>query len=195
MSWTKASINDVKRAALCVDVVGADADLKKEGDDYVGCCTLPGHKDDTPSLRVSVKKNVWRCHGCGAGGSSVDWLMQMHGCQFREAVQKLSDMTGTPLVEEEGSRGLRRKVAEYRYCDAAGVMLYTIERWEPGKLGRGKDFLQKRADGVYKKHETQVLYRLPDVLAAVAIGQPVFVVEGEKAAEALWAIGLERAHV
>lgn len=190
MSWTKASISDVKRAALCADVVGADADLKKEGDDYVGCCTLPGHKDDTPSLRVSVKKNVWRCHGCGAGGSSVDWLMQMHGCQFREAVQKLADMTGTPLVEEEGSRGLRRKVAEYRYCDAAGTMLYTIERWEPGKAGRGKDFLQKRADGVYKKNDVQVLYRLPDVLAAIAIGQPVFVVEGEKAAEALWAIGL-----
>jgi predicted P-loop ATPase len=187
MGWTKASIADVKRAASCVDIVGADVDLKKEGEDYVGCCTLPGHKDDTPSLRVSVRKNLWRCHGCGAGGSVVDWLKDRHGLQFREAMQRLSEMTGIELVEEQGQR---RKTAEYRYCDAAGATLYTIERWEPGKQGRSKDFLQKRADGVYKKNDVQVLYRLPDVLAAVAIGQPVFVVEGEKAAEALWAIGL-----
>jgi predicted P-loop ATPase len=191
MGWTKQSIDDVKRAAIIDEVVGDDAKLTREGDDMVGCCTLPGHKDDTPSLRVSPSKGLWRCHGCNSGGSAVDWLMMRHSMKFPDAMRALSGRTGIPLVEEtKAGKSSRRLVASYPYQSAAGETLYVIERWEPGKQGRSKDILQRHADGSYGKHPHQVLYRLPEVLTAVATQQPVYVCEGEKATEALVKLGV-----
>lgn len=190
VSWTKQSIDDVKARATVDVVVGYDTKLKRDGDNLVGCCCLPGHKDDTPSLVVTPSKNVWHCKGCDRGGSSVDWLMHMHGIRFPEAMRKLSAISGIALVDEVAMQPAQRRcVARYEYDDGAGATLYVIERWEPGKNGRGKDFVQKHADGTPGKHPTQVLYRLGDI-AANDNEQPVFVCEGEKAAEALRKLGL-----
>lgn len=220
MSWTADSIATVKARAAVADVVGYDTKLKRNGDDLVGCCCLPGHADDTPSLVVKPSKNVWHCKGCDRGGSPVDWLMHMHGLRFPEAMRKLSEMCGVALVDEVRAAPApvkrRTKVAEYLYRSSTGETLYTIERWEPGKEGRSKDFVQRvpmataielfdcpeddcgalrgtpctHTRRTAKKHPDQVLYRLPEVLAAVAAGDPVFVCEGEKAAEAIVGLGL-----
>jgi putative DNA primase/helicase len=193
MGWTAASIEAVKHAVVCGDVVGSDTKLEKEGGDLVGCCVLPGHKDDTPSLRVNVAKNVWRCFGCGHGGSAVDWLMKMRSVDFREAIEELADRTGVTLIEEVPEVKVpvaRRMVASWQYDDADGQHLYTVERWEPGKRGRRKDYLQRLADGSYHKSPVQVLYRLPEVQAAAWAGQTVYVCEGEKAADALRTLGV-----
>jgi putative DNA primase/helicase len=193
MGWTKESIDDVKGAADVVAVVGADCKLLKDGRDFVACCTLPKHQDDTPSLRVSPKKQLWKCHGCGRGGSVVDWLMDRHGVSFRDAMVQLSTLTGVPLVEDEKrdvpATPQRRKVASWTYEDAEGEPLYVIERWEPGKHGRSKEFIQRLSDGSYGKSPRQVMFRLPRVINAIEDGRTVFVVEGEKAADALASIG------
>ena len=193
MKWTAASIDAVKAATACGDVVGYDVDLEREGGDLIGCCTLPGHDDKTPSLRVSIAKNVWRCFGCGHGGSAVDWLMKRHGVEFVEAIQTLSERTGVALVEDVPEVKVevqRRMVASWQYDDADGNHAYTIERWEPGKRGKRKDYLQRLADGKYGKSPDQVMYRLPEVQAAVWAGQRVYVCEGEKAADALRSLGV-----
>src|SRR3546814_19912579 len=59
----------------------------------MGCC--PFHADDTPSLSVSVAKNLFRCFGCDAGGGPSDWVMKREGVSFRNAVELLRD--GAPL--------------------------------------------------------------------------------------------------
>lgn len=43
--------------------------LKKVGSRYIGRC--PFHQDDTPSLSIDPDKDVFYCHGCGAGGGYV----------------------------------------------------------------------------------------------------------------------------
>lgn len=53
------------------------------------CCPL--HDEKTPSFSVNRKKNVWCCFGaCGRGGDVIDLFMEMNGCGFKEAVNKLS---------------------------------------------------------------------------------------------------------
>jgi hypothetical protein len=42
--------------------------LVKRGGDMVGSC--PFHEDGTPSLVVTVAKNLWHCFGCEAGGET-----------------------------------------------------------------------------------------------------------------------------
>lgn len=62
--------------------------LKKQGKDYV--CQCPFHDDDTPSLIVSPKTNLWHCMGaCQMGGSVIDWVMKSQGVSFRYAVELL----------------------------------------------------------------------------------------------------------
>jgi len=80
-------------------------------------------------------------------------------------------------------------IARYQYCDENGVTLYETQRHDP------KTFTQRRRTSAggweYKLGDVRrVLYRLPEVIAAVAAGQTVYIVEGEKDADVLAAAGL-----
>src|SRR5262245_7320476 len=77
--------------------------------------------------------------------------------------------------------------ATYDYRDEAGQLLYQVVRFDP------KDFRQRQPDGKGWKWSLEavrrrVLYRLPELLAAPP-QKIVFVVEGERDADALLAIG------
>ena len=47
----------------------------------------PFHKEKTPSL--NLRKNFYFCHGCGASGNSITFLMKTQGVSFRKAVELL----------------------------------------------------------------------------------------------------------
>jgi len=87
------------------------------------------------------------------------------------------------LWPETKPRQHRHITATYDYTDKYGDVLYQVVRTEP------KGFFQRRPDGyggwINEKGERQILYRIPEVLEAPI----VFVVEGEKDAEALRAQG------
>ena len=79
--------------------------------------------------------------------------------------------------------------AEYKYCDDHGKVLYVKERRYP------KDFRQyiPLPDGSRQwslNGVRRVLYRLPQVLAAIAKGETIFLAEGEKDVQALEAAGV-----
>lgn len=77
------------------------------------------------------------------------------------------------------------------YTDASWAVLYRVARWE---RGGEKHYSMHRpvhdgwASG--RGDAPRVLYRLPEVLAAVKRGEVVHVVEGEKKVHALRALGL-----
>lgn len=86
------------------------------------------------------------------------------------------------------ARGLGEIVATYDYVDERGELLYQVCRFAP------KAFRQRRPDGrggwTWRiKGVRQVLYRLPEVLAAVREGQTIYVVEGEKDVHAVEGAG------
>ena len=78
-------------------------------------------------------------------------------------------------------------VGRYDYVAEDGELLFQVERLSP------KGFRQRRPDGdgwAYDLNGTRrVLYRLPQVLAAVAAGEWVLICEGEKDADTLVAQG------
>ncbi len=82
-----------------------------------------------------------------------------------------------------------KTVAIYDYCDADGRIVYQVVRREP------KAFLQRRPDGQggfewNLRGVEPLLYRLPEVLAAVEARDPVWIAEGEKDCDTLRAHGL-----
>lgn len=87
-----------------------------------------------------------------------------------------------------------RVVAQFDYTDPLGRVLFRIERVEPGRQGRRKDFRVKRPDGAGGwaaglNGFEPVPYRLLDV-ASPPPGDPIYIVEGEKKADALAKLGL-----
>ncbi|MES9904934.1 MAG: CHC2 zinc finger domain-containing protein [Sedimenticola sp.] len=66
--------------------------LKKQGKDFLLSC--PFHEEDTPSLVITPSKNLFRCFGCDAGGSVIDWMMKTQNVSFRHAVELLQKEVG-----------------------------------------------------------------------------------------------------
>ena len=68
-------------------VEGEGYEVTRQGKDYVIRC--PFHEEDTPSLIISPKSNLFHCFGCEAAGSVIDWVMQTQNISFRHAVEIL----------------------------------------------------------------------------------------------------------
>jgi hypothetical protein len=84
----------------------------------------------------------------------------------------------------------------FDYVDERGELLYQVVRLESGEIGKDgkpvKTFLQRQPDPSERSGWNwkvagvrQVPYRLPELMQAIADGLIVFIVEGEKAAEAM----------
>ena len=88
-----------------------------------------------------------------------------------------------------GRQSDRRIVAEYSYVDGDGVLISQAVRYAP------KDFRQRRPDGtggwIWNLRGIQVVpYNLPNVIKAIAAGETIAIVEGEKDVENLRKVGI-----
>jgi hypothetical protein len=137
----------------------------------------PVHEDRKASLSL-------------AQGDAGAVLYCQAGCETSAILDVLklgwADLFDEPRKARE--QAPRRVVAEYKYTDEDGELLFVKVRYEP------KDFRVKRPDGrggwTYKLGGTRrVMYRLPDVLAAIRDRKTVFLVEGEKDADRLAGLG------
>jgi DNA primase len=54
-------------------------EVKLRGEQHHGFCPLPSHegKRNSPSFSANVKKGIWQCFGCGAGGNILDFAVLM----------------------------------------------------------------------------------------------------------------------
>jgi hypothetical protein len=197
----------VRAAANILDVAQRriGGEFKRQGREHTGRC--PFHDDGAPSLRINPAKDggVWTCDPCKArgldhGGDVIRLVMKIDGIKFREAVEKLAAEYGVSLTADTAQASTTttttteaRTVATYRYADAAGVVVGINRRreWIEGGEQR-KAFAWTSADGATGMPEAckTLLYRAPDVAAAIVARKPVLVVEGEKAADAVVAAGL-----
>jgi RecA-family ATPase len=98
-----------------------------------------------------------------------------------------STATATPATAAQNSQ--HKIVASYDYTDEFGTLLFQVVRLAP------KTFRQRRPDGkggwIWNlEGVTRVLYRLPELLEAIALERRVFVAEGEKDVETLARLGI-----
>lgn len=81
------------------EVVGDFVDLKKRGTSLIGVC--PFHNEKTPSFHVSVSKGIYKCFGCGAGGDSVRFVMELEKYSYPEALRYLAQKYNIEVEEVE----------------------------------------------------------------------------------------------
>ena len=85
---SEQSVEKVRQAADIVEVVGGYIELKQKGRDFKGLC--PFHNDNKPSLSVSPDRQISKCFSCGAGGASINFVMDYEKLEFPDAVKKLA---------------------------------------------------------------------------------------------------------
>jgi DNA primase len=86
----------VRERTSIVDVISEHVTLKAAGGGNVkGLC--PFHDEKTPSFNVSPARNVYFCHGCGAGGDALKFVMDIDHLTFVEAVERLAGKAGVQL--------------------------------------------------------------------------------------------------
>jgi len=95
----QATIERIFETARIEDVVGDFVSLKKRGVNYIGNC--PFHNEKTPSFIVSPSKNICKCFGCGKGGNSVRFLMDLEQMDYVDALKYLARKYSIEIVEKE----------------------------------------------------------------------------------------------
>jgi hypothetical protein len=151
-----------------------------EGVARAGTTTMarcPAHDDRVASLSVSEGDDgrvLVHCHA----GCTIERIVAAVGLELRDL-----------YVEPPSPNGARTIVAAYDYHDEDGAPLFQVVRFVP------KDFRQRHRDAAggewiwNLQGVRRVLYRLPQVIDAVAAGRRVFVVEGERDADRLVSAG------
>ncbi|MFC1700874.1 DNA primase [Patescibacteria group bacterium] len=115
-------VDEIKSRLDIVELIQGYIKLQKAGRNYRACC--PFHSEKTPSLMISSEKQMWHCFGCGKGGSVFDFIMEMEGVEFGDALRILAQKAGIELKSsvEQGFNydKLKTKKSQlYEICDLA----------------------------------------------------------------------------
>ena len=81
------------------DVVGQYVSLKRSGSNMFGLC--PFHGEKTASFSVSPDKGIYYCFGCHKGGGAVNFMMEIEGLSYPDAVRALAKRAGMEVPEDE----------------------------------------------------------------------------------------------
>jgi DNA primase len=110
MRFPREFAEDVKNQSDIVRVVSDYLTLKKRGASYWACC--PFHSEKSPSFHVHPGKGIYKCFGCGVGGGVFDFVMQIEGCAYQEAVRIVADKSGIPIPHFNESESQTRLAQE-----------------------------------------------------------------------------------
>jgi hypothetical protein len=162
---------------------------KQVNGQWLASCPVPGHGsgngDKNPSLSIteSEGKTLFHCHA---------------GCDQREvfdAVMERNLLQSTPKREEISFTQHQAPVLEkeWVYRSEDGTELFTKRRYKTSDA-KGKTYSIHRVDASGKRiaglKDTRIVpLNLPELLQAKQAGKAIYLVEGEKAADALASIG------
>ena len=95
----QATIQRILDTAEITEVVGEFVTLKRRGTNLLGLC--PFHNEKTPSFNVSPSKGIYKCFGCGKGGSAVNFIMEHEHLSFVESLRWLAKKYHIEVQEKE----------------------------------------------------------------------------------------------
>lgn len=102
-----AWLDELRQRADIVQIVSGYVTLKRNGHRYWGLC--PFHGEKTASFSVDPEQQLYYCFGCKAGGSVIQFIMDMERLDFQEAVRFLADQLHMPLPQLEDDPDYQRR--------------------------------------------------------------------------------------
>lgn len=134
---TPDSIEALKARLDIVDVVGSYIELKRAGSSFKAPC--PFHDEKSPSFTVNPSRQKYHCFGCGAGGDSINFVMEYEKLSYPEAIEKLAASVNFTLHYTDNAQQKKRS-----------TLLETLNDWYQKLLEQNKtaqEYLHER--GIY----------------------------------------------
>jgi 5S rRNA maturation endonuclease (ribonuclease M5) len=163
-------------------------ELTRAGKQYRARC--PFHDDHRPSLDIEHTTGQWHCKVCQTGGDHFKLVAKIKGLDgnFPAVLADIAakfGITGNGSPQKAPTKPASRLVKRFAYQTPDGYDLFCKNRYEP----KGFSLCRPDGNGGYLSGMggvKPVLYRLPDVIAS----DEVWIVEGEKDADALADLGI-----
>ena len=126
-----------------VDLVSSYVALSKKGNKYWGLC--PFHSEKTASFSVSPDRQMYYCFGCHKGGGAINFVMEVEGLGFVDAVDVLAKRAGLQMPETASGDGSTRKKRERLLAlNREAARWFHANLSKPGAAD-GVAYFQKRA--------------------------------------------------
>lgn len=130
-----SQIEEIKSRVNVVDLVGSYIRLTKAGANFRALC--PFHNEKTPSFNVSPARQIWHCFGCGKGGDAFQFIQEIDGVEFVDALRTLADRAGVELKREDPQFRSER-ARQFALLEEAAKF------FERNLAGRAPEYLKKR---------------------------------------------------
>ena len=138
--------NVVERVRDSSDILSIVQDyvrLKKAGSNYLGLC--PFHREKTPSFNVNPARGFFKCFGCGKGGDTITFVMEIERLEFVDAIRWLADRAGIEIPKtEEGKKAYDKRESIYEALRFASEY-YVGKLNDPTSGARAREYLHGRA--------------------------------------------------
>jgi hypothetical protein len=175
-------------------IAQALGNAKQANGSWLASCPVQSHGkgngDKNPSLAITETqdgKYLFHCHG-GCDQQDVFNAIKDRGLlpelpKREEIFSSLATLAPQPMTLEQ----------EWEYMDEDRNTLFIKQRYKTN-TEKGKDYRLVRVDALGRRHSRLgdvriVPYRFPELLDAKTAGRAIYLVEGEKAADALVSIG------
>ena len=99
-------VDQIYNAIDIVEIISDYVPLKKKGANYWGLSPFSNEK--TPSFSVHAGKGIYKDFSSGKGGNAINFLMEMEGLSYVEALRNLAKRYNIELEEEEDTPGGKR---------------------------------------------------------------------------------------
>lgn len=136
----ESQVDEIKNRLDVADVIRGYMKIEKSGVNLRGLC--PFHREKTPSFFVSPPRQLWRCFGCGIGGDMFNFVMQIEGVEFPDALKTLADRAGVRLKSYD-PKIRSEKTRLYEICEKASQ--FFEKQLGSSSLGQeARDYLLER---------------------------------------------------
>jgi DNA primase len=141
------SVSEILEHADLVELIRGRVNLVKRGNRWVGRC--PFHEERTPSFSLIPPDNRrYYCHGCGATGDAVRWMMEKEGAaSFPDAIEALAERFGITVRYEQASpEEERRRRADQRRLELLdrAATFYAAYLWRADEAAPAREYLRAR---------------------------------------------------
>ena len=125
--YSDADIEAAKAAFDLASIVGKRVKLVRKGRDLWACCYF--HKEKTPSLKVA--RQFFICFGCGKKGDAIDWLREVEGLTFEQAISALNGNLNLP------EREMKRPACAPKPVEERDSFLEAQKIWKSAVTAKG----------------------------------------------------------
>ena len=109
---SQKTIDEIFSTIRVEEIIGEYVELKRAGSNFKG--VSPFHEEKTPSFIVSPSKQIWKDFSSGKGGTAINFLMEIEGFTYPEALRHAAKKYGIEIQEDKVKYSEEQKKAQYK---------------------------------------------------------------------------------